>query len=119
MKVTWLLVAAVIGAGPCRAETDTPVTLDRRESPEVGEELRVYVEPSPDAPMPHVTAIQWRKRVEVRVRAVSGLPLTEEEQGEVRDLAVTCGDGGYDENLFVYVEADHTMVLSFDCVRTE
>ena len=117
MRMAWIFMAVVVGAAPALAGTDTPVTLDRQESPEVGEELRVYVADAP--PGEHLTATNWRKRVEVRVRAVSGLPLTEEEQGEVRDLAVTCGEEGHDENLFVYVEPDNTMVLSFDCVRME
>ena len=110
---------AARGAGPALAETDTPVTLDRRESPEVTEELRVYMEPGPDAPMVHITAIQWRRRVEVRVRSVPGLPLTEEERGEHRELAVTCGETGHDDDLFEYVGADNTEVLSFDYLRRE
>ena len=122
MRATWLALGLTLalGAGPALAETDTPVTLDRRESPEVGEELRVYGDGSFDQPTPHMTMTLWRKRVEVRVRAVSGLPLTEEEQGEVEALAVACeGGDAHDENLFVYFEADNTMVLSFDCVRIE
>jgi hypothetical protein len=108
-----------LGAGPALAETDAPVTLDRREGPKVAAELRVHMEPGPGTPIPHAAAIQWRRRVEVRVRAVPGLPLTEEERGEHRELALTCGETGHDDDLFEYVGADNTAVLGFDCQRGE
>jgi hypothetical protein len=118
MRRTILFLALMLAAAPAGAETDTPVTMERRDGPVTGEEHRVDP-PGAERTTPHGTVIEWRRPVEVRVRAVSGLPLTREEQDEVRALAVACDDGGASENLFVYVEPDNTVVLSFDCVSTE
>jgi hypothetical protein len=106
MKTAFVLALAMTAvATGARAETTTPVTMERVEGPI--HEVEVFAEDGF-----YHAALQ---DVTVTVRTVEGRPLTDQEKAESRVIAATCPSGADAYNIFESETADGAYVVAFTC----